>query len=280
MELNLPKDSGSDTVTLDSEFERFLKPTPRNVTIKFTTDDETVFTQAFIEKSTIGEIKTFLVDVFGIPGSVIDILHKENSLEDNLAVADFKPRAYEHLEFGLRSKSSRYELSASKAYEDLVHPDIITVRVETPEGDVKDVVVEIEDRSIVKPCLGGYVSTITGIEYYHAYSQTGPPKPKVPPELKATRDTQTYFYRNRLLNTTYSRATQMANENTWIPNVNDKIYKSGPYETAAEREKRLDIPGKLEAIFPSFKILNNLFKLQVKYESFKDTIGHGDCVEH
>lgn len=279
MELNLPRDDIGTVVTFDSEFDRFLRPTPRNVTIKFTTDDETVFTQAFIERSTIGEIKTFLVDVFGVPGSVIDLRQDDNSLEDELTLESFKPRAYERLEFDLYSKSSRYEISASKAYEDLVHPDIITVRVETPDGDVKDVVVEIEDRSIVKPCLGGYVSTTNGIEYQHAYSQTGPPKPKIPPEMKATRDTQTYLYKNRLLNTRYSRATQMTNEKTWIPNVNDIIYKSGPYETAEERERRLDIPGKVRTIQRYFwawklrkalKILCEEYRKRVRIEQETD----------
>lgn len=249
MELQLPVDIQSEFTGTDSDiFEHLLWPTPRNITVKFTTDDETVFTQAFVGKSTVGEIKTFLVDVFNVPGTVIDLTHKEVSLGDDVALDNFQPRAYERLEFGLLSKSSKYRISAAQAYEDLGNPDIITVRVETPDGDIKDVVVEIEDRSIVKPFLGGFVSTITGIEYHHGYSQTGPPKPKVPPEMKNTRDTQTHFYRNRLLNTSYSRATQMANENTWIPTVNDTVYKSGPYETAAEREKRLDIPGKVRVI--------------------------------
>lgn len=289
MELKLPMDDESEKGTLDSDiFERFLRPTPRNITIKFTTDDDTVFTQAFIEKSTIGEIKTFLVDVFAVPGSVIDLSHQATSLQDNVTLGEFKSKAYERLEFGLRSKSSKYDISASKAYEDLGNPDIITVRVETPEGDIKDVVVEIEDRSIVKPFLGGFVSVCTGIEYHHGYSQTGPPKPKVPPEMKNHRDTQTVDIRHRRSNTVYDRATQMANENTWIPNVNDKLYKSGPYETAEERDKRLDIPGKVRIIQRYFwawklrkalKILCEEYRKRVRKEQEQDEYDNKEDIE-
>jgi len=38
--------------------------------------------------------------------------------------------------------------------------------------DVKDIVVEIESRSIRKPFIGGYRHKITDVEYHHAFTQT------------------------------------------------------------------------------------------------------------
>ncbi|KAJ8933940.1 hypothetical protein NQ314_013696, partial [Rhamnusium bicolor] len=112
----------------------------------------------------------------------------------------------------------------------------------------KEVVVEIENRAIEKPNLGGFRHITTGIKYLHGYSQTGPPPPKVPPWMKNHRDTQTYFTRNRRTEIGYARATQITTKDIYIPSVADKILTSGPYETADEREKRLDIEGKVRTI--------------------------------
>lgn len=86
------------------------------------------------------------------------------------------------------------------------------------------------------------------MKYFHGYSQTGPPPPKVPPDQQLTRDTQTFILRNRLLGMAYSQATQMATRELYIPCVTDKILTPGPYETADEREKRLDVKGKVRTI--------------------------------
>jgi hypothetical protein len=42
----------------------------------------------------------------------------------------------------------------------------------TAAEDVRDVVVEIESRSISKPFIGGYRHKVTGVEYHHAFTQT------------------------------------------------------------------------------------------------------------
>lgn len=269
MEKDLRIEVPSDTGSAEEDFFSFLlKPTPRSITVKFVAEDESVFTQAYYEKLTVGEIKTCLVDVFAVPGPAIDLTHEGNSLADNVTLCEFNVKAYHRLELGLLSKSSKYVITAENAYKDFSNPDNITVRIETEDG-FKDIVVEIEDRSIVKPFVGGFVSTETGIEYHHGYSQTGPPKPKVPPEMKNHRDTQTYFTRNRKYDTHYSRATQMTNEITWIPNINDRIFTAGPYETAEEREKRLDIEGKVRIIqryFRAWKMRKALKILSAEYK--------------
>lgn len=110
------------------------------------------------------------------------------------------------------------------------------------------VVVEIENRAIEKPNLGGYRHIRTGVKYFHGYTQTGPPKGKVPPERKNHRDTQTYVVRHRKTQQDYSRATQVATRDIYLPSLSDKILTSGPYETAEEREKRLNVEGKVRTI--------------------------------
>lgn len=59
-------------------------------------------------------------------------------------------------------------------------PDIITVQVEK-DNHIEEITVEIEDRRIPKPYLGGYRHVESEIEYHHAATQSGPRHPKVEP---------------------------------------------------------------------------------------------------
>lgn len=217
------------------------------VTVKFITEDETVFTQSYLDTITVGQIKNLLVDVFSVPAFCMVIGYNDIYLKDERVLKDFVTNN-NIVEFDLSSITDKYVISAAYAYTYTVNVDLITVRVPTECENLRNVVVAIEDRRIQKPFIGGYVNKHTLIEYHHAYTQTGPPLPKVPPHMKNHRDSQTYFWRNRKTETTYSHATQMTNSSTWIPNVNDKIFVAGPYETAEEREKRLGIVQKVMTI--------------------------------
>lgn len=56
-------------------------------------------------------------------------------------------------------------------------PDFITVVIPAKDTDTeesKEVIVEILNKAIVKPFLGGYVDKTTGIQYFDAFTQTGP----------------------------------------------------------------------------------------------------------
>nr|CAH7725530.1 unnamed protein product [Callosobruchus chinensis] len=164
--------------------------------------------------------------------------------------------------------SDKYTINVDTPYKDITVPDIITVVVETEDG-AKEVVVEVLNLAINKPNLGGYKHIKTGVKYLHGYSQTGPPPPKVPPEMKNHRDTQTYLMRNRKLDMEYSRATQMASKDIYIPSVNDRILTAGPYETADEREARLNVEGKVKTIqryFRAWKMRKALHELSDEYQ--------------
>lgn len=268
--LEMETTSGESESSRDTEaFDALIVPQDRSVTVKFVTQDGNVFTQSYYEKITVGEIKTILVDVFAVPASTIELKMNDEALNNEKQLNDFDFGAYGILEFTLASGDPKYNISAENAYQDIAIPDVLTVKIDMEDGTQKDVVVEIEDRTINKPFLGGYLCRKSGIEYHHGYSQTGPPKPKVPPEMKSHRDTQTYWWRNRKLDTRYSQATQMPNEEIWIPTVNDKILQSGPYETADEREKRLDVPGKVRTIqryFRAWKMRKALKELSREYK--------------
>lgn len=218
------------------------------VTVKFITQDGTVFTQAYLDTISVGQIKNLLVDVFSVPAFCMTLVHNDEDLRDDRVLREFKTGPYNIVEFRLFSTSVKHEISAVLAYTDITDVDVMNVRIPTECEGYRDVVVEIEDRAIQKPFIGGYVNKHTLIEYHHAYTQTGPPPPKVPPHMKNHRDAQTYFWRNRKTETTYAQATQMTNKSTWIPNVNDKIFIAGPYETAEEREKRLAVLQKVMTI--------------------------------
>ncbi|RZB39174.1 IQ and ubiquitin-like domain-containing protein, partial [Asbolus verrucosus] len=210
--------------------------------------------ESYNECMAVGDLKSLLVNVCNITASNMILYFEETELKDDVILKELGAEPFGVLELRLVSRNPEDKISIDDAFREYtVVPDVITVRVQTSEEGIKDVVVEVENRAILKPFLGGYFDKHTGLEYHHGYSQTGPPKPKVPPELRNHRDTQTYFMRNRKLDMEYSQATQMTSDDIWIPNVTDKIITAGPYETAEEREKRLDIEGKVRTIQRYFR---------------------------
>lgn len=258
----------------DDFFTKLMNSSPeiKQVTVKFTTLDDKIFTQAYAEKSSIAEVKGILSEVFAVPSSCIELQHEEHIIADTTKLYELTSNKLSQLNLKLQSNNTDYTISAENAYKDLVIPDIITVHIETDEGEYKNVIVEIENRCIDKPFLGGFINKKTEVIYHHGYTQTGPPKPKVPPEMKNHRDTQTYFLRNRKLDTYYSRGTQMSNEETWINPVNDKILKAGPYETADEWEKRRNLEGKIKIIQRYFRAWKMRMALKILSAEYKKRI--------
>ncbi|GBP95978.1 hypothetical protein EVAR_66194_1, partial [Eumeta japonica] len=81
-------------------------------------------------------------------------------------------------------------------------PDFITVFIpaeDSRNGKSKNIVVEIQNRSIVKPFLCGYVNKYTGTEYLDAFTQTGPYVNKVKYQRYVSRDTQTRELKPKLV---------------------------------------------------------------------------------
>ncbi|KAB0804735.1 hypothetical protein PPYR_01705 [Photinus pyralis] len=244
----------------------------RSITVKFTTNDGTVFTQTYSSKIKISEIKDILEDVFGTTADNMLIKEGRSLVSDDKVLNEFNVGDFNMLELYLYSKNPDFTISATNAYKEFATvPDVITVHMldSDAEDGWRDIVVEMMNQCIEKPFIGGYVNKDSGVEYHHGYSQTGPPKPKVHHTQKSHRDTQTYFLRNRLLDTNYAQATQMAKEDLWIPSITDRILVAGPYETAEEWEKRRDVERKVRTIqryFRAWKIRKALKELCAEYK--------------
>lgn len=81
-------------------------------------------------------------------------------------------------------------------------PDFITVHIppeDSRNGKAKNIVVEIQNRTITKPFLCGYINKSTGVQYMDAFSQTGPYINKCKWETYASRDTQTHELKPKLV---------------------------------------------------------------------------------
>ncbi|XP_060528984.1 IQ and ubiquitin-like domain-containing protein [Cylas formicarius] len=267
--------SANSSLILDQiseiNFEKIEKASGDNlsgqVTVKFYTTDAKVFTQSFPGFYNISFIKRNLSNLFGIPSEVINLLYKDEAIDGGTRLEQFKPDRYGILEFKILSGDKNYKIHIENAYKDLTVPDILTVKIQKDDR-MFDIVVEIENQAIEKPYLGGYRNIQTGIQYHHGFTQTGPLKLKLSAEMKNHRDTQTYITRNRTTEKDYSRAIQVSNKEIYIPNICDKILTPGTYETAEEREKRLNIEGKIRIIqryYYSWKMRKCLKQLREEY---------------
>lgn len=221
-----------------------------------------VYTYSYGSQMNVKQVKYDVSNKFRIPEEYLQILHWHVFLADCVALAYIPTECKGFLDLTVVNTSSfvPYEV-------DIVDPDIITVFVEL-DHTFKEITVEIEDRRIRKPYLGGYRSTKSGIEYHNAYSQTGPPQPTILSRYKFTRHTQTVIAKDRKTIMDYSRATQMSNEHSWIHTIEDKILTSKPYETADEREARIGVEKAVRTIqryYRSWKLMHVIKYYSAEY---------------
>lgn len=222
-----------------------------------------MFTQSYSYDTNVAQMKYELANKLRTAEEHLQIMHWHVFLNDCVTLEYIPTECQGFIDLTVVNVNSERE----PGMEEMVVPDIITVRIQ--QADMyKDITVEIEDRRIRKPYIGGYRNKETGIEYHHAFTQTGPPPPKVLPRNKNTRDTQTLDTRNRRIHMSYSRSTQMCNEHTWMPNANDKIITAQKYETAEERAERIGYLRKVITIqryFRRWKLNAALKKLVAEY---------------
>ncbi|CAK1579312.1 unnamed protein product [Parnassius mnemosyne] len=196
------------------------------------------FTRSYHSIIKIHEIKKNLAGLFQVDHDNLVLLRGESALKDRMALLDLDYNKYGIAEVELLTKDNK-KLNLDKLYKEVPNNDVLAVTV--PFGStLKQINVEIFSEPINKPFLGGYKNIHTGVIYHHAYTQT-PQKPeKVSPENKNCRDTQTTEEREKIVDTNYSRSTQMTNDQVYIPNVTDKIITPNPYETYDEMLMRLN----------------------------------------
>lgn len=136
------------------------------ITIKFfTEDDEHIFTHSFNVLDTIEIVKKRFVTTFNVPFEIVRIYHTNFELRDKDFLGNLQTDEYGIIRLKAVSQDAKRPIRVDSAYQNFVIPDILTVRVE--EGDdIKEVVVEIENRAVEEPGLGGYKNTRTG-KYKH-----------------------------------------------------------------------------------------------------------------
>ncbi|CAL7946194.1 unnamed protein product [Xylocopa violacea] len=112
--------------------------------------------------------------------------------------------------------------------------------------------VEVEDRRIKKPYLGGWKHKITKVEYLNAESQTGPLRKPI--KEKCSRKVQYISWTEVFTQTPCHHPTQMRRSDCFISSESDKYVTSQPYETYEEMMKRLDYDGKARIIQRNYRI--------------------------
>lgn len=136
--------------------------------------------------------------------------------------------------------TAKYPLQSLKMNADyMLSPDVITVRVDLGNSQFKEVVVEIVRTGLKKPFLGGYKHKKLGLEFLNAATQTKKPVKPDNGIQKFCRDTQTIVSHHAKLQTHNDMSTQMTKPGIFVSNVQDKLLQPKPYETAAERERKI-----------------------------------------
>lgn len=126
------------------------------ITVKFFIDDATpFFTHSFNIGDTIKNIKTVLEKTFNIPSEFLCLYGDGVLLRDKDVLGNFQLNEFGILNLKAESKHPERPLTTELTYTNFVVPDIITVTVDHGE-ETRDVVVEIENRSVGQPRLGGY----------------------------------------------------------------------------------------------------------------------------
>lgn len=91
-------------------------------------------------------------------------------------------------------------------------------------------VVEIVDRSVRKPFLGGWRDRRTHTEYHNAATQTRPRDSKVPWDSLTTRDTQTTVLIDIATEIPLEKSSQTFENGIYMPSVWDKYLSAGKFE--------------------------------------------------
>ncbi|KAH0540856.1 hypothetical protein KQX54_020224 [Cotesia glomerata] len=102
-----------------------------------------------------------------------------------------------------------------------------------------DSLTRVGDQRINKPYLGGWKHRATGVIYHNAASQTGPLNVNNV-ENFCSREVQCINTKDDAFQTCINRATQMWRKDCYISIEGDKYLTSGSYETAEEKEARLN----------------------------------------
>lgn len=187
------------------------------VKIQLPEDSENILAVNFPNTFDVGSLKDDIAKKFKISSEQL-VVYQEEEIYNGEKLCNLHFNDFGIIELNLRLSddaiNSGTRLDTSVYYSSFTLPDIITVHIpvenEAGEETTRDLVVEIENKSIKKPFLGGYVHkktskidvpmgsrdqliSVSDIEYHHAFTQTGPAFEKIKDirENKLCRETQT-----------------------------------------------------------------------------------------
>ncbi|KAF3426991.1 hypothetical protein E2986_08447 [Frieseomelitta varia] len=129
---------------------------------------------------------------------------------------------------------------------------------------------EVEDRRIKKPYLGGWKHKFTQTEYLNAESQTDPPKK--PDIEKCSKEVQYISWSDVCTQTPCDHPTQMWRSDCFISSESDKYITSKPYETYEEMMKRLDYDGKARIIQRNYRVYKLLKYIKEYARQYRELV--------
>lgn len=178
------------------------------LTVKFQITETKIIAHSYPRTLSLRDIKRDIAGKFKVPDGLLEL--RQNAaviVNEGVQLNDLPRNEFGIVELQLKAKEGGDEeikLDLNVYYSNFTLPEIITVNVpcagEQEDGEGRQIFVEIDNRQIVKPFLGGYRDPVTKIEYHNASSQTGPMK--VFRNHIVTRETQTEPHLIKSLRTT------------------------------------------------------------------------------
>ncbi|KAM7362629.1 IQ motif and ubiquitin-like domain-containing protein isoform 2-T2 [Cochliomyia hominivorax] len=276
-------DSTNENVRPQSQGEQEEIVDIENVTVKFRLQGNQTIAQIYPNCMTLSEVKTDVARRFELEPELLVLKQGQEILSDFCAIKETDSDEYGiheyQLELNIKLKSLKSQqqtnqnedteaetdserqpkLDLNVYYSKYRLPDFITVFIpaeDSRNGKSKNIVVEIQNRSIVKPFLCGYVNKITGIEYFDAFTQTGPFINKCKFQSYASRDTQTRELKPKLVDTMHDQISQCwldGNNVRYWSEATDYFITAGKYITHDQQERRINRLGKIRLIQRNFR---------------------------
>lgn len=139
------------------------------VKIQIPENSENILAVNFPNTFNIGDLKEDIAKKFKISGDQLAVYQNDNEIHDKHMLCHLNLNDFGIIEIKLKLTDDAINdgiiLDTSVYYSSFTLPDIITVHVpvenEDGETTTRDLVVEIENKSIKKPFLGGYVHNKT-----------------------------------------------------------------------------------------------------------------------
>lgn len=233
----------------------------KNVTVKFQIDEVQFVANTYNNSLFMHEIKTDIAEKFCVDPKYLSFRQQgeEYPLNDETILHDAHSNEFGVVEIKIELSEDAVEqgiqLDSQLYYASFVLNDVITVHVPASmsrDGCPKNLLVEIENRAIVKPFIGGYVHKKTGLEYHDAFSQTGPSDDQISKlQEKLSRDTQTVEVAVTAADTNLDHAVQVygdAKKFTYEPALEEYEIIPEAYETFEEKQKKMDLDRKVRLI--------------------------------